>query len=296
MLKFFFFIFTMLAAIPSFAEIDFGADRLLYSKANKIIWVGKAGEYNYLWKFSGIEIHKNASIIKNISLPYNGSIDSEFISDANEYYTKTKFSYNISKSYTILSVVGPILSYKAYFYCDCGGTQPGHYRNFFAVKRGKPVKLTDLFPENDIYAALMDNGVVSRSPFRKKDPTELSELLEVLDNLTGSYSYFNLMEHFAFHHINGNKVAVILGLAANVGVLRGSMEEIEIYLTIPKALKKSLTLASKKKEGFLMKDAEEIANGKESCVELDYPVKKEYTFCNFSYKVDNQSKSKDQSN
>jgi len=288
MLKLLFFIFTMLAAIPSFAEIDLRADRLFHSKANKIIWTGKAGGYNYVWKFCGIEIYKNASIIKNISLPYSGSIDSKFISDANEFYTQG-YSYDISESYTILSVVGPILSYKAYFYCSCGGSYPSHYRNFFAVRRGKPVKLTDLFPENDIYAALMDDdeGVVSRSLYNRETPTNLSELLEVLDKSIAEpfYSFDNLMEHFAFYHVKGNKVAIRLGLTAgSLGVMRGAMMDIGIYLTIPKALKKSLTLASKKKEGFLMKDAEEIANGKESCVELEYPAKKEYTFCDFSYK------------
>jgi len=282
-LKIFFFVFIMLIAIPSFAEIDLGAKKLFYSKANKIIWTGKAGRYNYVWKFSGIEIQKNTSTIKNISLLYNGSVDNEFISNAKEYYTKTKSSYNISESYTILSVVGPILSYKTYFYCSCGGTHPGHYSNFFAVRRGKTVKLTDIFPENDIYVALMDNEVVSRSLSEsgRKESTKLSKLLEVLDNQTAPYSYSNLMEHFAFHHIEENRVAVTLGLAASVGVMRGSMDGIEIYLTIPKALKKSFTLANKKKEGFLMEDAEETADGKESCVELDYPVKKEYTFCNF---------------
>lgn len=164
----------------------------------------------------------------------------------------------------LLSVVGPIVSYQDATYCDCGGAHPSADTIFMTLNTQHPDKmpqLTDFFPENILLAALLKDKVV-QDALRASDhpmPKTLSDLKGVLyslDNFSKDYRFDEaFLSHFAFHHIDGNKVAVRIGLPYATEVARGRITQIGLLLPIPESLKVTLNAAASQLQGFLMRNA-----------------------------------------
>lgn len=153
--------------------------------------------------------------------------------------------------YDILSQVGPILSVNVSLYWE-GGAHPGHLARISTVNLDKdktPFLLTDIFPEDQILSALLNDKVVKKA-LRNKKPRNLAELIQVADGGC-EISFYSLKEAFAFHHIKGNNVAIRIGLPHGCEAMRGNYTEIGIYLPIPVHLKSLLDQASRR--GALMK-------------------------------------------
>jgi hypothetical protein len=62
----------------------------------------------------------------------------------------------------------------------------------------------------------------------------------------------------AFHHLEGNKVAVRIAFGYDNQSCRGNKFVVGILLPIPASLKPALDSAAKREEGFLMKDAKAV--------------------------------------
>jgi hypothetical protein len=71
----------------------------------------------------------------------------------------------------------------------------------------------------------------------------------------------DFLERFAFHHVEGNNVAVRLNVSWNYEIYRFSSTQIGILLPVPARLRKALQDADARRQGFLMRDAKKVAGG-----------------------------------
>jgi hypothetical protein len=85
----------------------------------------------------------------------------------------------------------------------------------------------------------------------------------------------DFLRHFAFHHVEGNKVAVRIGLSHGAEVWRGHLTQMGLLLPIPARLSRPLEAAAKGREGFLMNLSDKGRRKHQTPLEFRYPpVKK----------------------
>ncbi len=191
----------------------------------------------------------------------------------------------------LLSMVGPILSYEFHSSGECSrAAHPFGQTSWHAVdlrrqnpdfaygndyQLGEPAKLTDFFRKEDLHAALIKDKVVQKalSSIGVK-PSAVKSLDELIKAVGSGIPYvddanqesssknsalcFNLnkdmLSNFAFDHIiNGNKIAVRIGLSGT-GVCRENLTQIGILLPIPSSFRQAAADASSRKAGFLMEN------------------------------------------
>lgn len=198
-------------------------------------------------------------------------------------------SYN--RTFRVLSIVGTIVSFEDGYEDDCGGAHPSASTRFTAIDVSKPgavlyargketpmmdadpsagkiAKLTDYFAERDVLRALLADAVVKRA-LRESgaaEPKTLADLPRVFaENGYGlGDSGFELrpdfLTRFAFHHTEGDRVAVRLNLPPHFSANRTQHEQFGLLLPVPATLKEALAVAASRQSGFLMKDAEQVAD------------------------------------
>jgi hypothetical protein len=141
---------------------------------------------------------------------------------------------------------------------------------------GKPVKLTDVFPEKDIYQALMNDPVVKKALNGAK-PRNLAELKTAVGRYRsedGRFTLEGLGDNFSFHHVKGDKVAVRVSLPYGVEAWRGNLTQLGLYLPIPEGLRRDLHRASTAedgtglKQGMLWDEAERKFGNTNTFIEL----------------------------
>lgn len=135
---------------------------------------------------------------------------------------------------------------------------------------GKIVKLTDYFAEQDILRALLADPIIRKAVAGSKtsaSPQTLAALPELFakdDYRLGSTDFQlrpDFLTRFVFHHVEGDKVAVRLGLPPHFGFNHAQHEQLGLLLPIPSLLQQPLALAAARQEGFLMMDAPKVAQG-----------------------------------
>lgn len=139
--------------------------------------------------------------------------------------------------------------------------------------RAKPIKLTDLFSEGSVFAALRKDSVVREALERTDDaPTTLGALVRALSSsppvLDDKRCYAfpdDLLARFAFHHLEQNMVAVRIGIPG-AAPCRENLTMLGILLPVPSSLADALNAAASKGQGFLMQDAPESAHGRQTVV------------------------------
>jgi hypothetical protein len=206
--------------------------------------------------------------------------------------TKNIGACSYERRFKVLSVVGPLLSFEDYEFSTCEReAHPEADTRYTAVDLlrsgdatyapgglnvdiGKPsrfAKLTDFFPEEEILSALLADSLIKKALQYKKSrwPSTVGELIEdfrdeELSIQTGNGCSYeiaqDLLTRFAFHHLEGDKVAIRLGLAPEVGACRTTHAELGILLSIPESLDNSLRLAARGTQGFLTKDAPRLSD------------------------------------
>jgi hypothetical protein len=174
------------------------------------------------------------------------------------------------KTVRLLSVVGSIVSYEEFEGTSCeGAAHPSSITLYAAVDAahaGKTVRLTDLFADADVLRALLADAVVKRHA-PKTPPKTTEALVKALssENTECEYAFGpDLLNRFAFHHVEGQKVAVRIGLSHGCEAARGKLTQLGILLPIPPALAGSLERASMRSQGFLMSDQAAVSGGKET--------------------------------
>jgi hypothetical protein len=160
--------------------------------------------------------------------------------------------------------------------CDCGGAHPSSSKRFRAYDLRKSThehpafaSLTDIFPEEAVFAALRGDKLVA-SALKDAEgpaPASLTELLQVIQVKTvpvGECSYYfgaDLLTDFAFYSVDNNEVSIRISLSHAAEVCRGQMTQIGIRLPIPAAIKAEIDAASSGKSGFLMKQSKQVSSG-----------------------------------
>ena len=180
----------------------------------------------------------------------------------------------------VLSVVGPIVSYELSeeWFCELAAHPTGN-TVYSAVDAAHPcpwapcsveqkTSLTDLFPDADLFRALTADPIVRRQLPNPASRTTRDLVWELsASNTECQYAFHSdLLNRFAFHHIEGNRVAVRIGLSHGCEVAHGTLTQLGILLPIPPRLREALDHASTRVEGFLMRDSLLISNRQKTSI------------------------------
>jgi hypothetical protein len=160
-----------------------------------------------------------------------------------------------------LSLVGPYLSleHSAWSYWP-GAAHPSAYSAFEAIDLrapDQPLALDQIFAAAEIRAALLADRVV-RQYVKEKPPNTLPELLETLGHADTPCEYGfgeDMLQHFAFYDVVGDKVAVRIALSHGCELARGNLTQLGLLLEVPAALKADLARSRDGSGGFLLKAA-----------------------------------------
>lgn len=182
---------------------------------------------------------------------------------------------------TILSIVGPVVSLQIDQDGYCGGAHPYSLQSYVALNLARPVsrgpnntdqlfekaaKLTDFFPESEVFGALLNDTLVQKALNRSEQPRTLAQLIKARRGIAvGDCDYWmtdDALTQFAFHHIKNGKVAVRLSLPHRVETCRGQSIQLGLQLPMPDPLKTALSRAASSKEGYLMKDRPKVPSTK----------------------------------
>jgi len=253
--------------------------------AQRLIWTGRSGGFTIQWSATDINARQagGALVFSAKSLAQSGFKEFRDINTDSTTGQADKCVYQ--RNFTLLSVVGSIISFRDNYYSSCEGeAHPAGETRYTAIDLAKPgavsykdemefdlsdpgkaVKLTDIFDETDIFNALRNDSLVKEAfADSPSQPRSLNELVESFGgNVSDKHCYSvdrDMLTRFAFHHLEKGKVAVRLGFSG-AGPCREYLTEIGILLPIPPSHKTALAQAESGKEGLLMKDLKKISNG-----------------------------------
>ncbi|ATB40648.1 hypothetical protein CYFUS_006099 [Cystobacter fuscus] len=176
--------------------------------------------------------------------------------------------WEASKSYDVLSVVGPWVSYETSSAGYTGGAHPYAHTTYVTTdvtKKPDAFSLLAVFPEKEVLKALKADRFVKKhisdeEAFKKAGTVEdMLQSLEPGEDCVGfEYGIDAVRRSVAFHHLEGNKVAVRIAFGYASEACRGNSFVVGLLLPIPASLKPALERAAKREEGFLMKDAKAV--------------------------------------
>ena len=257
----------------------------------KDIWRGQSGGVKIWWTTVDLYArHSGATERLWERLAKKGYDD--FVIRLREDTSPRAVNCQYERDFQLLSVVGHLISYADYQADFCGGAHPGADTRFTTIDLTKPgpllytqdkemspmdvnlsesgriIKLTDYFSQEDIFTSMLADPVIKKALATiDSHPDRLLEMPKLFarnDYELGESGYElrpDFLTRFAFHHLEGDKVAVRLGLPPHYGANRTQHMQLGLLLPIPEALKKPLALAASHQEGFLMNDATAIARG-----------------------------------
>jgi hypothetical protein len=254
------------------------------AEGEKIIWTGRSGGYSWRWTTQDITARSKPntepprfSAIAPLKKEIGEGVVRGDYEDRQEYRERL----------TVLSVVGSIVSYERASYDDLGGAHPHLYTRYIAadVSREKgPVKLTDLFPDKDVLKAFLADPLVRKALERlkaEKDPKTTEELVRQLsrEESTPDDSVYqfgpDLLNRFAFHHLEGDRVAVRIGLSHKSELSRGTLTQVGLLLPVSSRMKGRLARAASGDEGFLMDEAKKRFGDQCTLLEAVYLPRKQ---------------------
>jgi len=267
----------------------------LRADTDRVIWSGRSGGFDIRWSLYDI-------IFSSTSSPDGGTLSVSSISKKNHAqeiaWVKKEFGkdnrlVDYQRDFSILSVVGSIVTIEEHFFASLALeahpwgesrfttldlSRPGgiNYRNVSQdlninlSKPGKVAKLTDYFNESDILKGLLADPVIKE--FIKNTGLNPRTLKALVKSMSGQFMISeryccsmadDLLTRFAFHHIEGDRVAVKIGISG-AGPCRESNTRIGLLLPIPESLRNALKLAEVKEEGFLMKDLKMVSGDRKT--------------------------------
>jgi hypothetical protein len=170
----------------------------------------------------------------------------------------------------VLSKVGPFLSQQEDIDITCPrAAHPSNEHKFQTIVDEKELEITNIFPPEDVYKALMNDALVKRAlnqaDLHPKNYYELKAALNsdnglgipVIDAKAPYRLDGKLFNEFAFHHLEGDKVAVRMKTDQVGGADRNLITQIGILLPVPEKYRENFQAADRRENGqFLMKDAD----------------------------------------
>jgi hypothetical protein len=186
-----------------------------------------------------------------------------------------------SRFLRLLSVVGPYVSIgDTVLYSNPGTYVAERFRVVDLRVPGKPIQLTDLFPERVLVDALIGDSVIKRALGQlsaKERPKTVAELAALLRARAGERQqgkiYFpeDWLTGFALHHLEGGRVAIRVALPFMSGMREETVRHLGLLLPRPAALDAALDDAAARRAGFLMKDTRPLAREAQTRVSISAP-------------------------
>lgn len=182
--------------------------------------------------------------------------------------TRDRSDWEASESFTVLSVVGPWVSTEQSSDGYTGGAHPYSHTSYITddvTQARGGFSLLSAFAEQDVLKALKADGFVKKhvqdaAAFKNAKTVEaMLESLEPGEDCVGfQYGLDNVKRSVAFHHLEGDSVAVRIAFGYDNESCRGSKFVVGVLLPIPAALRPAFDRAASREEGFLMKDAKAV--------------------------------------
>jgi hypothetical protein len=171
-----------------------------------------------------------------------------------------------------LSKVGPFLSLQEDVDIMCpGAAHPANEHKFATIVDETALEITNIFKPEDVYTALMNDALVKRAlnqaDMHPKNYYELKAALNsdngcgipVLDDKAPYRLNGKLFKEFAFHHLEGDRVAVRMLTEQVGGADRNLLTQLGVLLPVPEKYRSEFEAASKGQNGnFLMKDSDRL--------------------------------------
>lgn len=252
-----------------FAVCTLIVSRFAYAGGDKQFWEGSTGDYFVDWNAADLTVRTHGPQGERV-LSLRQLAESEW---KELLRTGGKAPLEFEIRYRLLSAVGPYLSVEESSYCDCGGVHPSAVTRIRALDLRKTnakgvteVSLDEIVPKAEILSALLGDKVVKEglATANAQAPHSLDQLFEPLSLQTvtvGECGYefgSDLLHHFAFHHVEKDRVAVRVSLSHAEEVCRGKSVDLGLWLPLPKPLNDLLKTAEAKQGGLLMVDADAI--------------------------------------
>ena len=244
--------------------------------AEKLIWAGSRTGVSLRWTTADLYSRSAGGKEKRHLSPLAQKEVEEFIASLDPGDRGCEYGF----SFRLLSVVGDLVSFAAHSGLFCGGAHPTLGVEFGVVNLAAGAtgaRLTDLFPESEILVAMLADPVVKKALAEQPNSAPVRTLADLVERFAseryelGSTGYelgHDFVSGFAFHHIEGDKIAVRIGLPPLYGANHATQLQLGILLPIPDGLRQSLLLADQQREGFLMKDERRLSRGRTT--ELKY--------------------------
>lgn len=224
------------------------------------IWTGHSAGTTIVWTAKNIRAYRTTS-----KYPVFNLYSYLLASFKNETADPRDIYVNAEDAVSIESLVGHILSIRDENYLEIGREERQTRLLAFDLQRSVPtkpasLKLTDIFPPNAIFAALMSEKRLHAALPKGSAPTDLSSLLKILGDQPikdGTCQYAvttDFLQSFAIYDYANGFATVRLGLSNFLQVCLGDMLEMDIQLEVPSSQRAGFEAAQRKKEGFLMKD------------------------------------------
>ncbi len=241
------------------------------------IWQGRVKGYRMAWTGEDFTARSGAAAGTAVSLRevldhrYRMAIDtlddSEFFKDC-----------TTENTVKVLSVVGSTISIERSEYGSCpGAAHPSvntTYESFSLANPDRVLTLGHYYDERTLYDAIAADPLVKKamaSAGITSLPATLPEFLDLLSTSVAECEYGfsrEMLSSFAFHHIEGNRVAVRIGLSHGAGACRGRLTQLGLLLPIPSALADDLRAADNRTAGYLMRDLKKIAGDGSTMITL----------------------------
>ncbi len=145
---------------------------------------------------------------------------------------------NQQESYKILSSVGPYVCLEWNYVNKSNPRASGRSYVVYNGQSGEKVRLMELFEEEDLLKAYLNDEVVLANIKGKKTPTSIRELIERVDGGCKMDMKLNLLESFAFHHLSedNDEISVHIALPNVCKGEEGELTKLGLYLPIPAEL------------------------------------------------------------
>jgi hypothetical protein len=243
--------------------------------AQQVIWRGRAAGYDISWSDRDITARRADGVLVFSARRIADREWAEMQGDHDEEVPVREYE----QRYRLLSVVGSIISLEEATYCDCGGAHPISWTRFVSydvargtVARPHPVPATEVVPEAGLLRALMADRLIRQAMDSAQvrtfasvraltDALKMQEIQPVQEECT-----FHVGEEFptefAFHHLEGGRVAIRFSLSHYVELCRGMMTQVGVLATPLPRWSAAFTAASARRAGYLMKDVAAIAGGR----------------------------------
>lgn len=247
------------------------------ARAQAVIWRGTSAGFAITWSDRDISVARAGRVVFSARRMADREW-AEMQGDHDEDVPVREYE----QRFRLLSVVGAIISLEEATYCDCGGAHPISWTRYVSydlsrstVARPHAIPATEVVAEADLLRALaadrlirqaMDSAHVRTFPSLRA----LTQALEAQPIASGDDCIYSVGEEFptafAFHHLEGGRVAMRFSLGHYVEVCRGMMIQVGVLVPVPAQRAAAFAAADRRQAGVLTKDLAVIAGDRRTVV------------------------------